>query len=115
MSMRTIGRTAEQITCEFKIRDTGIGMSEDFVKNRLFVPFVQADPSSRSSYVGTGLGMPIVKGIVEKMGGSIEVESKLGEGSCFTVCLPFRIAHVKKQMIKWQVCLQIFQNCICFW
>ena len=96
MSMRTIEQTADQLTCEFKIADTGIGMSEDFVKNKLFVPFVQADNSARSSYVGTGLGMPIVKAIVEKMGGSITVESKLGEGSCFTVVLPFKITCNEK-------------------
>ena len=52
---------------------------------------VQADNSPRSDYTGTGLGMPIVKQLVEKMGGTITVESKLGEGSCFTVILPFKI------------------------
>lgn len=92
MSMRTMDQTKDKLVCEFKIKDTGVGMSEDFVENKLFVPFVQADNFSRSTYTGTGLGMPIVKAIVEKMGGSITVESKLGEGSCFTVVLPFRIA-----------------------
>ena len=90
-SMRTLARTEDSITIEFKIADTGVGMSEDFIKNKLFVPFVQADDSSRTSYMGTGLGMSIVKGIVEEMGGSITVESKVGEGSCFTVVLPFRL------------------------
>ena len=61
------------------------------IKNELFTPFVQADNSPRSDYNGTGLGMPIVKQLVEKMGGTITVESKLGEGSCFTVILPFKI------------------------
>lgn len=92
-SMRTLSRSEDSITIEFKISDTGIGMSEDFVKNKLFTPFVQADNSPRTSYMGTGLGMPIVKSIVEKMNGSITVESRLGEGSCFTVVLPFRIDH----------------------
>ena len=64
---------------------------EEFIKNELFTPFVQADNSPRSDYNGTGLGMPIVKQLVEKMGGTITVESKLGEGSCFTVILPFKI------------------------
>lgn len=91
MSMRTIDRSEEYITCEFKIQDTGVGMSEEFIKNELFTPFVQADNSARSNYVGTGLGMPIVKQLVEKMGGTITVESKLGEGSSFTVVLPFKI------------------------
>ena len=91
LSMRTIERSEDHMTCEFKIRDTGIGMSEEFIKNKLFTPFVQADNSARSKYSGTGLGMPIVKQLVEKMGGTITVESKLGEGSCFTVVLPFEI------------------------
>ena len=91
MSMRTIERSEDHMTCEFKIKDNGIGMSEEFIKNELFTPFVQADNSARSNYSGTGLGMPIVKQLVEKMGGTITVESKLGEGSCFTVILPFKI------------------------
>ena len=91
MSMRTIERSEDHMTCEFKIKDNGIGMSEEFIKNELFTPFVQADNSPRSDYNGTGLGMPIVKQLVEKMGGTITVESKLGEGSCFTVILPFKI------------------------
>ena len=91
MSMRTIERSEDHMICEFKIRDNGIGMSEEFIKNELFTPFVQADNSARSNYSGTGLGMPIVKQLVEKMGGTITVESKLGEGSCFTVVLPFII------------------------
>lgn len=96
MRMRTLEQTADTLTCEFQIRDTGIGMSEDFVKNRLFVPFVQAGQSPRSSYVGTGLGMPIVKAIVEKMNGSITVESEPGKGSCFTVVLPFSLARCEE-------------------
>ena len=91
MSMRTIERSEDHMICEFKIKDNGIGMSEEFIKNELFTPFVQADNSPRSDYNGTGLGMPIVKQLVEKMGGTITVESKLGEGSCFTVILPFKI------------------------
>lgn len=91
MSMKTLSRTEDTITIEFQISDTGIGMSEDFIKNKLFTPFVQADNTSRTHYKGTGLGMPIVKSIVEQMHGTISVESRLGEGSCFTVVLPFKI------------------------
>ena len=93
MSMRLLDRTADRITCQFRIEDTGLGMSEDFIEHHLFTPFVQADQSPRSSYMGTGLGMSIVKQIVEKMGGTITVESKLGEGSRFTVVIPFEIVH----------------------
>ena len=60
-------------------------------KKGLFTPFAQEVQSARSSYRGTGLGMPIVKQLVEKMGGTLSIESELGEGSCFTVVLPFKI------------------------
>lgn len=93
MSMKTLERTEDTITCEFKIRDTGVGMSQEFVEKKLFHPFVQADTSSRSNYMGTGLGMSIVKQLIDKMGGTISVESELGEGSCFTVVIPFEIDH----------------------
>ena len=89
--MHMLERTDEKITCQFIIEDTGLGMSEDFIKNHLFKPFEQADESSRSSYMGTGLGMSIVKELIEKMNGTITVESVLGEGSAFTVTLPFEI------------------------
>ena len=99
-SMRTLERTDTTLVCEFKIADTGIGMSEDFVRNKLFLPFVQADTSARSSYTGTGLGMPIVKEIVKKMGGTITVESKLGVGTTFTVVIPFQIDPEGKAKVQ---------------
>ena len=96
MNMRTLEKSDEHITCEFEIQDTGVGMSEEFVKNKLFVPFVQEENAARSKYTGTGLGMPIVKQLVEKMGGTISVESKLGEGSRFKVVIPFKIDNSRK-------------------
>lgn len=74
----------------------------------MFTPFVQADNSPRSDYNGTGLGMPIVKQLVEKMGGTITVESKLGEGSCFTVILPFKIDTNARSEEK-KILMQIYQ------
>ncbi len=71
MQMHMLERTGEKITCQFIIEDTGLGMSEDFIKNHLFKPFEQADESSRSSYMGTGLGMSIVQQLVEQMSGTI--------------------------------------------
>ena len=71
-------------TLRFVIRDTGIGMSESFLP-RLFDPFSQEDSSSTNRYGSTGLGMPITRSIVELMNGHIEVESRKGEGSTFTV------------------------------
>ena len=89
--LRELGRTEDTVTYEFQIRDTGVGMTQDFIDNRLFKPFVQANNAARTRYGGTGLGMSIVAKLVEKMGGTIRVESELGEGSCFTVTLPFEI------------------------
>lgn len=75
------------------VSDTGIGMSEDFIKNHLYEPFSQENSDIKSTYDGTGLGMSIVKQLVDKMGGSIDVVSKKGEGTTFTVELPFDIAE----------------------
>lgn len=72
------------------VQDTGIGMSEDFLKNRLFIPF--AREYSEEKVPGTGLGMAIIKEIVQLMDGEIQVESKLGEGSTFKVYTPFELA-----------------------
>lgn len=76
---------------EFKCRDTGIGMDEEFM-NHVFEPFTQENISSRTKYVGTGLGMSIAKSIVEKMNGTISVESIKGEGTTFFVTIPLEIA-----------------------
>ena len=89
--LREVARTADKVTYEFQIRDTGIGMSQDFIDHQLFEPFVQAHNAARTRYGGTGLGMAIVARLVEKMGGTIQVESTLGIGSCFTVTIPFDI------------------------
>lgn len=78
------------VIVEFICRDTGIGMSKKF-QNRIFEPFAQEHIGSRSKYVGTGLGMPIAKSLVEKMGGSIEFTSQEGVGSQFVIRIPFKI------------------------
>ena len=75
----------------FTVRDTGIGMDTKFVES-IFEPFVHADRGPRSSYRGTGLGMAIVKNLVDRMGGDIDIDSKLGAGTTVTVSLPFEIA-----------------------
>lgn len=86
------------------VKDTGIGMSEEHLQS-LFVPFQQADPSTTRIFGGTGLGLSIVKGLVDRMGGTISVSSKEGEGSCFEVSLPcvrtaplVKIASVRQQV-----------------
>ena len=90
----------QKAVIEFKIVDTGIGMSEEFVKNELFKPFTQEKTdAARTEYKGTGLGMAIVKELIEKMGGTIQAESKLGKGSTFTVVIPFEIDQIPEQHI----------------
>ena len=73
-----------KLTIKFVVRDNGIGMSEDFL-NHLFEPFAREHSHLSDQTKGTGLGLPIVKSLVDAMGGTIAVKSKLGEGSEFTV------------------------------
>ena len=85
--LRTEGDT---VWLEFICADTGIGMSEEYQKH-LFEPFTQEHSTARSAYGGTGLGMAIAKALTDKMGGTIDFTSKLGEGTTFRLTLPFRI------------------------
>ena len=80
----------EMTTMEFVCRDTGIGMTEEFQKC-VFEPFAQEHKGSRTKFAGTGLGMPIAKKLVEKMGGTITFESKEGMGTTFVIRVPFKI------------------------
>ena len=80
----------EMTTMEFVCRDTGIGMTEEFQKC-VFEPFAQEHAGSRTKFAGTGLGMPITKKLVEKMGGTITFESKEGMGTTFVIRVPFKI------------------------
>lgn len=83
-------------TYRWTISDTGIGMSEEFLKH-IFEPFTQEKKDARSVYQGTGLGMTIVKNLVEKMNGSIEITSEMGVGSTFVITIPFEIAPPPKE------------------
>lgn len=85
----------KQVTFRWIIRDTGIGMSQEFQKH-LFEPFAQEHSDARTVYHGTGLGMAIVKRIIDKMKGTIEVKSTKGVGSTFIITLPFEIAPTVK-------------------
>ena len=80
----------EMTTIEFTCRDTGIGMAEAFQK-QIFEPFAQEHTGSRTRFAGTGLGMPITKKLVEKMGGTIAFESEEGVGTTFVIRIPFKI------------------------
>ena len=77
-------------TMEFVCRDTGIGMTEAFQK-QIFEPFAQEHTGSRTKFAGTGLGMPISKKLIEKMGGTITFESAEGIGTAFVIRVPFKI------------------------
>ena len=76
----------------FLVRDNGMGMSADF-KDTIFDAFTRAESSMTNKIQGTGLGMAITKNLVEAMGGTIDVESELGQGSCFEVLIDLRIAE----------------------
>ena len=80
------------VTYKWIISDTGIGMSQEFVEH-IFEPFAQERTDARSVYNGTGLGMSIVKALIERMDGTIEVQSKEGEDSTFILTIPFEIAN----------------------
>ena len=81
----------ETMLVEFKCEDTGIGISKRFLPH-VFDAFAQDSDIARSSYEGTGLGMPIAKSLVDKMGGTLEVESEKGIGTTFTMRIPFKKA-----------------------
>ena len=77
---------------EFRFTDNGIGMSEEF-QQKLFQPCERAATSTVSKTEGTGLGMSITKSIVDLMGGTISVSSRLNEGTTFVVSLPIKTEH----------------------
>ena len=87
-----VEKDEKTVTYRWTISDTGIGMSEAFLEH-IFDPFTQENTDARSVYQGTGLGMAIVKGLVEQMGGHIQVSSRVNVGSTFVVTLPFEIAE----------------------
>ena len=93
----TVTATCREVSCqdnvmafEFVCADTGIGMSKEF-QSHLFEPFTQEGESARSRYNGAGLGLSIVKEILDKRGGTISVVSTQGHGSTFTVTLPLKV------------------------
>lgn len=97
--VREIKSDDSKVTFEFEIKDTGIGMSEDYIENHLFTPFSQAKQDARTRYEGTGLGMSIVKGLVDKLGGTIEVKSEVGIGTQIKVVLTYQLdtSKIEKQ------------------
>lgn len=84
------------VTYEIAISDTGIGMSEEFQKH-LFEPFAQEHRDNSGEYQGSGLGLSIVKKLVDQMGGTISCTSEQGKGTCFLVTIPFRISSTARE------------------
>lgn len=97
MFVREMSSDDSKVTFEFEIKDTGIGMSEDYIENHLFTPFLQAKQDARTRYEGTGLGMSIVKGLVDKLGGNIEVKSEVGVGTQIKVVLTYQLDTSKNE------------------
>lgn len=96
-TLKCLGEKNGIVTYRWTISDTGIGMSEEFLKH-IFEPFVQEHSDARTVYSGTGLGMSIVKKIIDRMNGTIVVISKEGEGSTFVITLPFEIAEKPEEI-----------------
>ena len=82
----------ETIRHDVTVEDTGIGMSKEFLE-KIYEPFTQADHGARSTYMGTGLGMPIVKSLLDRIGGTIHISSELGVGTTVTLSIPFKITR----------------------
>lgn len=101
--------TGDKVQICFVCADTGIGMSEEFQK-RMFEPFTQENAGARSVYGGTGLGMSITKSLVDKMGGTIGVESQQGVGTTYTITLPFAIDNTAAEEPEQQTDLTVLQG-----
>ena len=92
LSGREVSGNGRLATYEFVVEDTGIGMAPEFAKN-IFEPFEREHNGARTEYMGTGLGMSIVKKLVDQMNGSIKVESEPGEGTKVTFTIPFKVCE----------------------
>lgn len=89
-----VGMSDDAIRLAISVTDTGIGISKE-AAGRLFEPFTQADGSTTREFGGTGLGLSISRQLIELMGGSIELKSELGVGTCVTIELPFPIGEMR--------------------
>ena len=92
LTVKILQKNEQEIQLKFAIRDSGIGMTPQTLQ-QLFQPFSQADSSTTRKYGGTGLGLAIVKNLIEIMGGTIQVDSGLQQGSTFWLTLPLQLAE----------------------
>ncbi len=91
---KEIGYQDGTVEYQFVVEDTGIGIGEEF-KKHIFEPFTQEEQGARTHYKGTGLGMSIVKKLVDQMKGTIEIDSQIGKGSVVQISLPIRVDEVQ--------------------
>ncbi len=84
---------ADHLIIEFKVTDTGIGIDEDRL-TEIFEPFVQANAGTSRLYGGSGLGLSICRDLVTRMGGTLQVHSRKGQGACFQFNLPYTVSDV---------------------
>ena len=92
----TLGITKDGDNVRFAVTDTGIGMNEEQI-GKVFEEFTQAESSTSKDYGGTGLGLPISKMMTEMMGGVMEVESKEGKGTTFSITIPMVVQEEHRQ------------------
>lgn len=102
ITIEVIERKETAVHDRISVSDTGIGMSEEFLKNGIFKPFSQEHNAITASYAGTGLGLSIAKQLLDLMGASVKVESELGEGTTFAVDIDFELVdnETAKKFIK---------------
>lgn len=98
--LRLIGETEQTASFQIRISDTGIGMSREFMETQLFQLFSQENPGARTQYQGCGLGMSIVQQLVEKMNGTIQVDSEVGQGTMFTLEFTFEKSFEQNEPAK---------------
>jgi PAS domain S-box-containing protein len=104
VALKVTGQKQDDATWQvsFQVSDTGIGISPE-AQGRLFQKFAQADTSTTRRFGGTGLGLAICRQIVELMGGTIQLTSELGKGSCFTFTIPFKLGTKSSQDLQVQL------------
>ena len=97
-SLKCLGIEKGIVTYQWYISDTGIGMSQEFLKH-IYEPFVQENTTGRTHYQGTGLGMAIVKHLIDKMGGTIDITSEKNVGTTFVLTIPFEVAEEPEEVL----------------